>query len=235
MRKKDQIGVHNFYCLRPLKVSVSDTNSKVMKILSLVHFKILLISLVGHWVLFHCTYHHLVAFYVIVHYILKDRHKSFCINQVEIDEVIIGDLDPYIALNEVDEPLDILDAMVELPLELLKAIVPLLLEKQDPGTASHYYSIIKNHLHLSELHISDFLKSKDCKVWWRDGQDLALAVEHIHLIVLRAVKAPLWIVPHVGFELVGVWKVTKPITFDIVKGLSNHLSCLYVPDQVIVS
>ena len=67
-------------------------------------------------------------------------------------------------LNEINGPLDILDGMVKLPLKLFKTIVPLLLEEEHLGTASYNYGFIKNHLHLPELHFSNFLKSKDCDV-----------------------------------------------------------------------
>ena len=64
---------------------------------------------------------------------------------------------------------------------------------------------------------------------------MALTVEYIHLVILGAVKTPLWVISHVGFEFVGVWKVIKPIAIDVKQGLSSYLSCLYVPNQVIVS
>ena len=94
--------------------TVIDTDSKVVHVLSLVDVEASLVLLKGDGVSFHGTNHHLIAHHIVVHDVLKCWFKGLLINEVEVDELICGNLNPHIASDEIDES-SYIDRVVQLP------------------------------------------------------------------------------------------------------------------------
>ena len=92
------------HSLTPFKVAIVNTGLDIMDVFTPENIELLLIWLVSYSVLNLATEHHLTALHVVVHHIFEIRHQGFCINYVEIDQVICSDLDSDVPFDEVDEP-----------------------------------------------------------------------------------------------------------------------------------
>jgi len=62
-----------------------------------------LIGLVSNTILDFGTKHHLIASHEIVHDIFKRWLESLWVNQIEVDELVSGDLNPFISLDKINE------------------------------------------------------------------------------------------------------------------------------------
>ena len=87
-----------------------------------------LVGLVGDTIPDPAPEHHLVAFHVVVHYILQLWHQGFLVNEEEVDYILCGHLDPHVALDVEDEA-SVLQLVVLNPVELASHRVLLLLEE----------------------------------------------------------------------------------------------------------
>ena len=67
-----------------------------------INIKALLIGLISNAIPHFTTKHHLITPHEIKHHIIKLGHECFLVNEVEVDHVICGNLDPNISLDEVD-------------------------------------------------------------------------------------------------------------------------------------
>lgn len=101
-----------------------------MHVLSLVDVEGSLILLVRDRVSFLRTDHHLVAHHVVVHYVFQRGLKSLWVDQIEINQLVSCDLDPYVSSDEIDKTSDV-DLAIELPLHYLCHFIPDLLEEEN--------------------------------------------------------------------------------------------------------
>ena len=85
---------------------------------SLIHIEACLVGLVGDSVPDLSAEHHLTAAHVVVHDVLKVRHQSLWINEVEVNQLLSCQLDSNVSWHEVDEG-SLLNSVVVDPLHLL--------------------------------------------------------------------------------------------------------------------
>lgn len=91
------------YAHGSFKVDVCHLILEVVDEFSSVDVKAFLIGLVGNTIFDLRAKHHLVAAHKIKHDIFQCGLKSLWVNQVEINEVIGGDLDSFVSFDEVNE------------------------------------------------------------------------------------------------------------------------------------
>ena len=104
--------------------------------LSPVNIKRLLIGFVSDSVSYRFTKHHLRAIHEVLHHILKLRHQCLSVNDVKVDLVVSGNLNPLIACNVVNESTNI-DLVIAFPLTLASELVELKLEEKNLTGASY--------------------------------------------------------------------------------------------------
>ena len=129
---QENLKALELYSLGSLEVFLDHIDSEVMHVLSRVNVKTLFILLVRDGVFFLAANHHLVAPHVVLHYVLELGHESFLVDVVEVNVLVGADLDPLIALDEVNKALD-LQVVILLPVIPLVVGVPELLEEKDVG------------------------------------------------------------------------------------------------------
>lgn len=78
-----------------------------------------LVGLVGDTVLDFGAKHHLVAAHEVVHDIFKRWLEGLWVDQVEVNELVSGDLDPLVSFDKVDEASDF-KLVVLLPLLFIR-------------------------------------------------------------------------------------------------------------------
>ena len=111
------------------------------------------------------------------------------LNQVEIDELISGDLDPDVSLDIVDETSS-LNLIILFPLSGLGLLVELKFEEKDVTGASGDQGLIINQVHLPKIHFSHSVKGVITALLGVNDEGLALSVERVNLILLFIIEAP---------------------------------------------
>jgi hypothetical protein len=74
-----------------------------------------LVGLESETVSYSGTEHHLGALHKIVHTILKSWHESLLVDEIEIDSVIRGHLDPNVTFDEIDLTSHFLELVILFP------------------------------------------------------------------------------------------------------------------------
>ena len=153
-----------------------------MRILPSIDGKTPLVGLVSDTVLHFRAEHHLSAVHVVEHDVLKDRLQMLfgvfiiLLDQVEVDELVSGDLDPDVSLNIVDEPSS-LNLIILFPLSGLRLLVELKFEEEDVTGASGDQRLIINQVHLPKIHLSHSVEDVILSVLALHDEGVALSVE----------------------------------------------------------
>ena len=84
-----------------------------------------LVGLVGDTILDFGAEHHLVAAHEVVHDVFERGLERFWVDEVEVNELVSGDLDPLVSFDKVDESSDLKLAVL---FPLLLALILLVLE-----------------------------------------------------------------------------------------------------------
>lgn len=118
--------------------------------LSFVDLKAFLVRLVCYPKIKSRTKHHLVALHVVIETVFKSWLKRFQVDQINVDNLIGGNLDPVIAFYEKDEASKF-ESVVELPAFFASFLGSLLFEKEDATGASYNKAFALNHYHLTQI------------------------------------------------------------------------------------
>ena len=145
--------------------------------------------------------HHLVAVHEVEHHVLQVRLISDRVYEIEVHILVRGDLDALVALDEVDEALDVEGAVVD-PVLFLSERVPNQLKEQNLARAAHHQSLVVDQVHRAEVFVADALEQhliqptsgRALRVirgnnGGRNPEGLALSIETVNLVVLRVVEA----------------------------------------------
>tara|TARA_B110000285_G_scaffold161863_1_gene180808 strand:+ start:39 stop:359 length:321 start_codon:yes stop_codon:yes gene_type:complete len=102
----------------------------VVLILPPVDLKEARVVLVGDSVFYFRTKHHLVALHEIKHHVFESWHKSFWVNQIEVNILLSSDLDPFVAFDEINES-SVLNCVVISPRLLTGELISFEFEEQN--------------------------------------------------------------------------------------------------------
>lgn len=114
VRNDEQVFGLDLLDVRLTVVVLADDRFKGVLVLSAIDVEVRLVLLVGDAVVHLGPEHHLVALHEVVHHVLHLRNQGLGVNQVEIDQLVGGQLEPLVALDVVDEP-PLVNLVVHLP------------------------------------------------------------------------------------------------------------------------
>lgn len=95
-----------------------------------VNIKGFLVCLVSDTIFDFATKHHIYTIHEIEHHVFQFRLECFGVDEVEIYILVCGDLDPFITLDEIDEPTNI-ESPVVAPMALFREIVIMHFKEQN--------------------------------------------------------------------------------------------------------
>lgn len=143
------------------------------------------------------------ASHKVVHAVLKDRHVSFFVNEVEVYKLVHRDLDPIVSLDEENEAI-MVQAVVLLPLNPLFSVLIVIdivhfdLSKEEDLVLSPCDNhLFINKVHLTEVSARDLLEFMGVELFSVVRVNvhcdrLALSVETVHFLTFAVIKALVW-------------------------------------------
>ena len=158
-----------------------------MHVSSLVDVKALLIWFIGDSISDSFTEHALSTFHIIVHNIFQIGLKSLLVDEVEINVLLRGYLDPDVSFDEVDQTsgsyLIILD-----PTACFSHFVVNLFKEEDFAWRSDDQGFAVDKNHLAKFFIYHLFESVTGHIIRVNGENLSLSVETVDLVLLFAVE-----------------------------------------------
>jgi len=132
----------------------------------------------------------LTAVHKIVHAVFNDRHKSFFIDSIKVNQALSCDLDLGVALDEVDEA-SFFNFVILHPKVAHRVIVissaDSLEEENGVGRVGHEDFVV-DKVHLTQTLGDDRLRSNFGQVIQIHSYGLTVSVEAIDLIILEIIK-----------------------------------------------
>lgn len=122
--------------------------------------------------------HHLGALHKVVHTIFQSWHESFLVDQIEINSLIRGHLDPDVTFDKIDLASHLLKVVVLLP----KASFFVNFEEKDGAGGSNDQSLVEEQVHGSQVGGGDQLKLNFGWLFGAEGETVALPVEGVAIV-----------------------------------------------------
>ena len=131
---------------------------------------------------------HLVAFWVVLHAILKYRHKCILAHHVEVNSIVSNQLHPDVTLGVADKARNIND-MVKFPYSVIFFFVVLLFEEIHALAAPRDEALVINKVHLAQVKVGHFLILEVLWVFTVNSHSLALSVEQVAFLFILVVES----------------------------------------------
>lgn len=136
----------------------------------------------------------MIASHEVEHDVFEGWLECLWVNQIEVHLVVGGHLDPFVALNEVDEASHV-NLVVLLPLFGNILVLVLLLDDLEEyyltGRPSNECLVVEQ-VHLSKVHVGHLLELHLLGIIAVDGEGLSLSVERVDHVLVRIVETLVW-------------------------------------------
>ena len=165
-----------------------------MEVLPSVYIEPDLSCFVRHTISAGGSIHHLTAVHEIVHAVFNDRHQSFFVDSIEVNQSLSCDLNLGVAFDEIDEA-TFFNFVILLPTVAHRVVVissSNSFEEENGVRWVGHEDLVVDKVHLTQTLCHNRLCSNFWQVAQIDSYGLTVSVEAIDAVMLEIVKVIYW-------------------------------------------